>query len=596
MEQTTRPSLLIKIISALAALLLLAGLLVPRAGYAADQYSSIRVLLNISNSATTLSVKVTGSYALKEDSSVTLKSGNTYKVTVSDGKIRLTGTGVDTLLTTATFVRKTTKVSSDHLLTISSTSYLGDICFSAYGGKVRAVNTLDLEHYLYGVVAGEMGNSFSLEALKAQCICARGYAIRKINAASSSSAYDILGYSADQAYKGYSASNTKVINAVDATKGQVMTYNGKIIEAFYSASNGGQTELTGTTWSGGATKDAQYPYLVQKDDPYDLAATSGKSAYEEIIFIPANPDDSSSQKTEKVLADLQGLAYDALKSKYDLSSAEDVVLKSINSIENGKKRWSYAKNSLSYVTAVANITVDLPEDAQETLDVTLTLMRSSGSSYSLSHDYLNSKFRLRYIEKTKNGWNLINRRFGHGVGMSQMGAENMAAKHSKKYTDILSFYYPGTTLKTYSTGGWNGGSTGSDENDSSTSSSVKFEGKFATGISPETDAAALLKSLGSGYTLYNASSKAKTSGTVVTGDLLKDSKGNSYSVVIYGDLNCDGAINLQDLLREQKYLLGINSLSGAALEAADVSGDGSVTIADLLKIQKHLLGINTISQ
>lgn len=584
-----KSSFILKLTAALTVLLVLFALLFPQPAAAAADYSSIRVKLNISG--TDLNVKVTGSYQIKEDPALSLKSGSAYTISVSDKNIRIQGPDTDKTLPSVTFLRGSNEASSGHLLTIGSYSYLGNICFTSVSNKVQAINTLDLEHYLYGVVAREMGESFPQEALNAQAICARGYAIRKIDAASSSSSYDIIGASSDQAYIGFNANYKKTIQAVNSTKGQVLTYNGEIIEAFFTASNGGQTECTGSTWGGGAGKDARYPYLIQQDDPYDLASCAGNNSYENTFFVPADPAgsaDANNVYTNPVLNDLQNLAFAALMEKHGLTSASEVTLTKINSITNGQKRWPDYENSRSYVDAVANITVTLPNEVSETLDVTLILMNKSGSSYSLSHDYLNGSFRLRSAEPTENGWNIVARRYGHGVGMSQMGAKNMASAHNMNYNQILGFYYPGTTLTTLSTGDWDSGSTPPN--------TLTVNGEFVTGIAPETEVKTFLSSSGKGYTLYDAAGTAKTAGIILTGDLLKDAAGNVYHVVIFGDLNSDGLIALADLLRQQKHLLGTITLNGAPLRAADVTKDNHVDIADLLRIQKHLLGAATITQ
>lgn len=78
-----------------------------------------------------------------------------------------------------------------------------------------------------------------------------------------------------------------MIQAVDATRGQVVSYNGKVCNTFFGASNGGQTELPGNAFGGGSSKNAQYPYLVQKDDPYDLANTASR---EQMFLIPKQID------------------------------------------------------------------------------------------------------------------------------------------------------------------------------------------------------------------------------------------------------------------------------------------------------------------
>ena len=588
----------IKIMAALIVIIMLLAML-PTEVSAAKDYSTIRVRLNVSGSS--LSVTVKGDYTIKEDDSIELKSGKSYTVSVASGKIRIKGSGVDETMSSVTFIRGKADTLSDNLLKVGSYSYLGNMKFLASGSSVRAINIIDLEQYLYGVVAAEMGNSFPIEALKAQAICARCYAIRKIDSSDSSDTYDTIGTASDQAYKGYNASYTKVIEAVDETRGKVLVHDGKIIEAYFTATNGGQTESPGNAWGGGSTKDAQYPYLPITEDPYDIESCLKNSSYEQRFYVPKDPADkreSDGRYSNAVLNDLQEKAYEKLKDEHDLSKVSDIRLISIESLENGTKRYPSSKKSMSYVDAEAKMTVQLPDDTEETVKVSITLMKKSGSSYSLAHDYMNGKFRMRYVTELENGWYVCNRRYGHGVGLSQMGAKNMADKHGMKYTGILEFYYPKTTLRTLSTGG------GEDKDDPAQDDDLKsdyiIDGSYISGIPAGTQAEKFLKEMNVGkteYTLYPADSdKPKTEGIVATGDIAKDGDGKKYTVVIYGDLNGDGEIALTDLLREQKYILEILKLEGAYKQAADATRDGEVNIADLLRIQKHLLGVTKIAQ
>lgn len=99
--------------------------------------------------------------------------------------------------------------------------------------------------------------------------------------------------------------------------------------------------------------------------------------------------------------------------------------------------------------------------------------------------------------------------------------------------------------------------------------------------------------------ITNSSNQAKTSGSIVTGDKVTiNSNGNSktFIVIIYGDLNGDGEINVVDLGKLQKHILKTSTLTGAYLKAADVDKNNNITIVDLGKVQKHLLKTNNISQ
>ena len=118
---------------------------------------------------------------------------------------------------------------------------------------------------LYGVVAYEMSDSFPIEALKAQAVAARTYAMQR-KYASGGRDYDVVDTTADQVFYGYDAEYQNVIAAVDGTRGVVGTYNGTFAGCYYTASNGGQIATPNDIWGG----DGDYGYIERKDDPYDL--------------------------------------------------------------------------------------------------------------------------------------------------------------------------------------------------------------------------------------------------------------------------------------------------------------------------------------
>jgi len=99
--------------------------------------------------------------------------------------------------------------------------------------------------------------------------------------------------------------------------------------------------------------------------------------------------------------------------------------------------------------------------------------------------------------------------------------------------------------------------------------------------------------------ITNSNNKAKTSGSLATGDkitIIANNTTKTYTVIIYGDINGDSEINILDLAKVQKHLLKKSSLSGAYSKAADIDKNGSITILDLAKVQKHLLKKSNISQ
>lgn len=141
--------------------------------------------------------------------------------------------------------------------------YPGTLTFTVQDGQLMPVLALTIEEYLLGVVPYEMSNSFPLEALKAQAICARTYAMAHLDA---SSAYDMVDTTANQVFLGINYSNTNAIQAVQETAGVVGGYKGALATCYYAASNGGQTEKVETVWG----SKGDWSYYQVTDDPYDV--------------------------------------------------------------------------------------------------------------------------------------------------------------------------------------------------------------------------------------------------------------------------------------------------------------------------------------
>lgn len=629
----------------------------------ASSSSIIRVKITVGG--TSIGINVDGVYTIKEDPSISIPRGS-YTISVSGTNVRLRGGNIDKVIgKTLTFVRGENKGSGNNHLTIKGTkhgtiNYLGDFVFTVNSGELRAVNHLPLEQYLYGVVAYEMSDSWPLEALKVQAICARSYAVAAMSASSS---HDIGDTASHQVYKGYNPSYKNVINAVNATAGEVLTYNNKVVTAFYSASNGGQTEYTGNIFGGGDAKNKQYPYFVQKDDPYDLENPS--SRYQK-IFVPKKPENISGEcikvvnvssnlnvrsgpgtsydivgkvtnntifkllgetsgwyKIEyegkdayistgyaqkisvdgnffyvnSVLNDIQTRAYNLLKS--EVASATDIKIITIDKLENGLEQWP-GTGSRSYVTADVTATVDYIKKGSTELsgqtkqiNVALELMKKSGSGYSMSHDYLDSSLRMRGIEQasSEGGYYVTNARYGHGVGMSQRGAQTMASKYNMSYKDILAFYFVGVQV---------GGGT---DHPILTSKAHNIGVNTITGLSTNLSVEKFLSNLSvtNGTVRLNSAGSRKTSGIVATGDRLQlinaaGAVAKEYSLVIYGDVDGDGVINLDDLFDIHRHILRLSTLKEPYSTAANVNGDGNINLDDLFDIHRHILRIEDIKQ
>ena len=130
--------------------------------------------------------------------------------------------------------------------------YRGIIMIQNKNGKLTVINNVPLEDYIKGVVPSEMPSSWATEAHKVQAIAARSYALANLGKRARYG-YDLKDTPEDQAYGGASKETPDTNYAVDETKGIVLTYNMKVINAYYSASAGGQTNVN--SWG------SSLPYL-----------------------------------------------------------------------------------------------------------------------------------------------------------------------------------------------------------------------------------------------------------------------------------------------------------------------------------------------
>lgn len=172
----------------------------------------------------------------------------TLRVRSANGRLR-------TLASPARFKRGTSH------LRLNGREYRGELVVHASGGRLSAVNHLSLERYLYGVVPDEMPPSWHPEALKAQAVAARSYAVvsRK-----TSGIFDLYADTRSQVYNGVPAEDGRATAAIDATRGQVVRHNGSVAWTFFHSTSGGRTANIEHVWNTTAR-----PYLVSVSDPHD---------------------------------------------------------------------------------------------------------------------------------------------------------------------------------------------------------------------------------------------------------------------------------------------------------------------------------------
>jgi stage II sporulation protein D len=152
--------------------------------------------------------------------------------------------------------------AGDRPLRVLGREYRGDVVLRVQGRKLLAVNELALRAYLHGVVPREMPSTWNREALKAQAVAARSYALISRR---TDRHYDVTADVRSQVYGGIAAEDRRTTAAVDATAGMAVLYAGLVAHTFYFSTSGGRTAAIADVWPGARP----LPYLVSRPDPYD---------------------------------------------------------------------------------------------------------------------------------------------------------------------------------------------------------------------------------------------------------------------------------------------------------------------------------------
>lgn len=493
----------------------------------------LRILLRRLNITQQMEIAVNGSYALQSTlGMVVLPQGSKVTLRLNGGQLYVYTQGAywnggEAL----SLIRHQQEEGKENGLRLNGGEnlYEGDLYLSVSGEIIEPILHVHLEDYLMGVVPYEMSDSFPLEALKAQAIAARTYAISKVNP---KAAYDLVDTTNDQVFKGKNPENIRSQQAIRETAGICGTYQGGFAMCYYTASNGGQTELASHIWGG---KDPGY--IIMQDDPYDFQnpqspvrksiipkkpngdqqgldgwrwvlsqalqdtlIPKGYSTHWEHLRIDSvqnmkleNPKFKSpsrlyanltvtfSYSAKTILTGANGSIQQnaSRKARAEKNTFQGVVIQKLSNaagptptpffagppveggnsggeidffqtpapevIPNQNNQQENQPAATSAPVPQATATLDpysYSEFIQEPEPVTVTLNLFPQVDAALGISLNQNGNELMELEETGDQFVLYARRFGHGVGMSQRGAEQMAGQ-GKTWQEILAFYYPG---------------------------------------------------------------------------------------------------------------------------------------------------------
>ena len=290
------------------------------------------------------------------------------------------------------------------------------------------VNQLNLEEYLYSVVPSEIPAYWPEEALTAQAIAARSYTLANMGRFSNRG-FDLMGSVRSASYRGAGNEAERTNAAVDASQGQVLTYDGKILNAVYSANSGGHTESGESVWGNPSP-------LQAVSDPELSTRTS-----------PLPPEDLARWLAETPAS---------FSSKPGLHSASAYRWRTWVSAEEISARLRSRGTELGQIISLLSKGRGISGRVEKILvrgtlgsseirgDAIRSVLGSLRSNLFVSEPLLGSGKLPESFIFSGGGW-------GHGVGMDQSGAAGMASD-GWTAAEILAHYYPGTAIETLYSG------------------------------------------------------------------------------------------------------------------------------------------------
>ena len=274
--------------------------------------------------------------------------------------------------------------------------YSGLISIRNLKNEIFVVNKLGIEKYLTSVVGSEMPHKWPLEALKAQAIASRTYALKKIG----NDLYDIDSTQRDQVYNGLESKTYKTNKAVKHTRSLVITHKNKLINALFHSSSGGMTENSEDVWRN------KYPYLTSVKD-FDQ---KNPKMYWEKIF--------SNKELQMLFPKIGGI-----------NEIEILDITKTGRVKNIKLIGNYGSLDFSGT------------NLRKKMGLKSTLFRFK----FITHNTYKEKNKIKNLN---NSLKISGVGAGHGVGMSQWGAKYLAMR-GYKAKDILGHYYKGIQIKPF---------------------------------------------------------------------------------------------------------------------------------------------------
>lgn len=326
------------------------------------------------------------------------------------------------------------RVTSDAgYLRVNDRHYAGSITIqpNAYG-SYTVVNAVPLETYLRGVVPHEVGPGAPFAAMAAQAILARTYALKNLHRFQVDD-YQLCANTHCQVYKGLTGTHPRADEAIRQTSGLVLTYNGELVDAVYSSTNGGISAAFEDVWDGDPR-----PYLRRQADiahqpgkPLDLRQESSFQAF------LAQREGFNEAGVSRLFRWEFSLSLEELNTQ--LRAGQDYL-------GIPMPTWSSIAGMQILERSASGRVQAMQLDLQTAEGIHSILLRKDQVRLAFPRLY-STLFRIEPLKQGERlaGYRFIGGGFGHGVGLSQYGSYTLA-RQGFNAAQILAFYYPGTTL------------------------------------------------------------------------------------------------------------------------------------------------------
>lgn len=310
------------------------------------------------------------------------------------------------------------RATGDGLVRIGGRPFRGIATVRASGaGRVTVVNEVDMEQYLLGVVPYEIGRVGPelLEASKAQAVAARTYAYRYLGRRASLG-FDVFATVDDQVYGGAEGEHQPVSEAVLATAGEILTYQGQPLEAFYHSTCAGQTAAIEEVWP----QEAPRPYLVSVIDRNPSTGEAYDSTSSRFRWTQRWTADEINGILSRTLAD-------SVRGGGAVGTLRDMQVQ--ERTHSGRvRRMVITTSNGSFTVGGDRVRWILPTQSG-------AILNSSRFDIAVERDAGGA---IIAVQATGGGW-------GHGIGMCQVGAMGRA-RAGQDYRTILSTYYPSSRI------------------------------------------------------------------------------------------------------------------------------------------------------